>query len=168
MKRKKSAAVLLLAALMTGCGSESSSSPVRETSASVSASVTSADITSASLTSAGAVSEAEPGDTGSYRQISQEEALEIMRSESGCIILDVRREDEFAAGHIKGAICIPNETIEDTPPPQLPDKSQLILVYCRSGRRSKEASQKLADMGYTDIREFGGILTWQGETETGS
>ena len=103
---------------------------------------------------------------GSYRQISQEEAQEIMKREDGYLILDVRRQDEFDAGHIPGAVLIPNETIEDTPPPQLPDKDQLILIYCRSGNRSKQAAQKLADMGYTGIYEFGGINTWPGEIVT--
>lgn len=99
-----------------------------------------------------------------YEQITQEEAAKIMESESGYIILDVRTEQEYESGHIPNAICIPNESIGDSEPKQLPDKSQLILVYCRSGRRSKQAAQKLADMGYTNIREFGGINTWQGET----
>lgn len=87
-----------------------------------------------------------------------------MENESGYIILDVRTEQEYESGHIPNAICIPNESIGDSAPKQLPDKSQLILIYCRSGRRSKQAAQKFADMGYTNIREFGGINTWQGET----
>ncbi len=99
-----------------------------------------------------------------YQQITQEEAAEIMENESGYIILDVRTEQEYNGGHIPGAICVPNESISDAHPEQLPDKNRLILVYCRSGRRSKQAAQKLADMGYTDVREFGGINTWQGET----
>ncbi len=101
-----------------------------------------------------------------YKQISQEEAQRIMDEEEGYIILDVRRLDEFEEGHIPGAICVPNEEIVDTPPAELPDKDQLILVYCRSGRRSKEAAQKLADMGYSNICEFGGIMTWSGEIVT--
>lgn len=99
-----------------------------------------------------------------YKQITQEEAQKIMQSESGYIILDVRTAQEFSGGHIPNAINIPNESIETEPPKELPDKNQMILVYCRSGRRSKQAAQKLADMGYTDVREFGGINTWQGET----
>ena len=103
---------------------------------------------------------------GTYRQISQAEALEMMEREEGYVILDVRRQDEFDSGHIPGAILIPNEDIEDTPPAGLPDKGQLILVYCRSGNRSKQAAQKLADMGYTNVFEFGGINTWSGEIVT--
>ncbi len=98
----------------------------------------------------------------SYRQISQEDASSIMSSETGYIILDVRTQEEYDQGHIDGAICVPNESITGEDIPQLPDKSQLILVYCRSGRRSKEASQKLADMGYTNVMEFGGIIDWKG------
>ena len=89
----------------------------------------------------------------------------MMQKDDGHVVLDVRRPDEFDAGHIPGAVCIPNETITDTRPEQLPDTDQIILVYCRSGRRSKEAAQKLAGMGYKNVYEFGGIITWEGETE---
>ena len=105
--------------------------------------------------------------SGSYTQISQEEAVRMMAEDDGHVIVDVRREDEFESGHIPGAICIPNESIIDKEPEELPDKDQIILIYCRSGRRSKEASQKLYDMGYTRIYEFGGIIDWTGETVTG-
>ncbi len=101
----------------------------------------------------------------SYRQISMEAAVKLMAEEDGYIILDVRRADEFAAGHIPGAINVANESIGDQEIPELPDKDQLILVYCRSGNRSKQASQKLADLGYTNIVEFGGINDWPGEIE---
>jgi rhodanese-related sulfurtransferase len=101
-----------------------------------------------------------------YRSISMDEALRMMESESGYIILDVRRPDEFAAGHIPGAINVANETIGTAEIPELPDKNQLIFVYCRSGRRSKEAFEKLVKLGYTNIVEFGGILDWKGEIET--
>ena len=100
-----------------------------------------------------------------YRQITMDEAVAIMESESGYIILDVRRPDEFAAGHIPNAINVPNETIGMAEIPELPDKNQLIMVYCRSGRRSKEAAEKLVKLGYTNIVEFGGILDWKGEIE---
>lgn len=100
----------------------------------------------------------------SYRQVSMEEAINIMNNESGYIILDVRRPDEFAAGHIPNAINIPNEIIGTNELPELPNKNQLILIYCRSGRRSKEASEKLVALGYTNIVEFGGIIDWTGET----
>ena len=98
-----------------------------------------------------------------YTQISQEEAKEMMTRDDGHIIVDVRRDDEFAEGHIPGAICIPVESIEDEMPEELPDKEQIILIYCRSGRRSKVAAAKLGAMGYSNIYEFGGILDWTGE-----
>ena len=101
-----------------------------------------------------------------YYQITQEEARRRMKLDDGHIIIDVRREDEYAQGHIPGAILIPNESILDTPPAELPDYDQIILVYCRTGRRSKEASQKLADMGYTNVYEFGGITEWTGDIVT--
>ena len=100
-----------------------------------------------------------------YRQVSMEEAVQMMEDESGYVILDVRRPDEYAAGHIPGAINVANETIGTAEIPELPDKDQLILVYCRSGRRSKEASEKLVKLGYTNLVEFGGILDWKGEIE---
>ena len=100
-----------------------------------------------------------------YRQISMNEAVKMMKDEKNYIILDARRPDEFAEGHIPGAINIPNEEIGTVDIAELPDKSQLILVYCRSGRRSKDASEKLVKLGYTNIVEFGGILDWKGEIE---
>ena len=100
-----------------------------------------------------------------YKQISQDEAKEMMAKDDGHVIVDVRREDEYAEGHIPGAILIPNESIGENPPKELPDYGQIILVYCRSGRRSKEAAQKLADMGYSNVYEFGGIIDWTGEVE---
>ena len=99
----------------------------------------------------------------SYKQITQEKAKEMMAKDDGHIIVDVRRQDEYDEGHIPGALLIPNESITDKQPDELPDLNQIILIYCRSGRRSKEASQKLADMGYTNVYEFGGINTWTGE-----
>ena len=104
--------------------------------------------------------------TNTYRQISMDEAVDMMAQESGYVILDVRRPDEFAAGHIPNAINIANEAIGTDEIPELPDKDQLIMVYCRSGRRSKEAAEKLVKLGYTNIVEFGGILDWKGEIET--
>lgn len=100
----------------------------------------------------------------SYRQVSVDEAIAIMQSESNYIILDVRTNEEFREKHIPGAINVPNEVISDYAIPELPDKDQLILVYCRSGRRSKEAAEKLANIGYTNVVEFGGIIDWTGET----
>jgi len=98
-----------------------------------------------------------------YQQITQEKAKEMMQADDGHIIVDVRRQDEYDSGHIPGAKLIPNESIGTEQPKELPDLDQIILIYCRSGRRSKEASQKLADMGYTHIYEFGGIIDWTGE-----
>ena len=104
--------------------------------------------------------------TNTYRQITMDEAVDMMAQESDYIILDVRRPDEFAEGHIPNAINVPNETIGTDEIPELPNKDQLIMVYCRSGRRSKEASEKLVKLGYTNIVEFGGILDWKGEIVT--
>ena len=101
----------------------------------------------------------------SYTQISMEEAVAMMATEENYIILDVRTTEEFAEKHIPNAINIPNETIGSEELEELPDKNQLILVYCRSGNRSKQASEKLAALGYTNIYEFGGINDWTGELE---
>jgi len=102
----------------------------------------------------------------SYRQINTQQAVEMMSKEQGYIILDVRTQSEYTAGHIPGAILIPNETIGAGEIPALPDKNQLILVYCRSGNRSKQAAAKLVQLGYTNIVEFGGINSWTGEIAT--
>ena len=101
-----------------------------------------------------------------FRCISMHEAVDLMAQEDNYIILDVRTQEEFSAGHIPNAICIPNETIGKEPIPLLPDKEQLILVYCRSGNRSRQAANKLCLQGYTNIVEFGGILDWPGEIVT--
>ena len=102
----------------------------------------------------------------SYRQITMDEAVARMTEEKDYIILDVRTAAEYNEGHIPGAINIPNEAIGTDAIPELPDKDQLILVYCRSGNRSKQASEKLVKLGYTNVVEFGGIIDWPGETET--
>ena len=102
----------------------------------------------------------------SYKQISQDEAKKMMEQDDGHVIVDVRRPDEFAAGHITEAICIPNENIGTEQPEELPDLDQVILVYCRSGNRSKQAAQKLFNMGYTNVYEFGGIMSWTGDVVT--
>ena len=94
-----------------------------------------------------------------YEQISPQEAKKRMDNEEDVIILDVRTQEEYDSGHIKNAVCLPNEDILSEPD-ILPDKGQQILVYCRSGNRSKQAAQKLADMGYENVLEFGGILDW--------
>ena len=134
----------VLCMLLTACGngassSESAQSEVQTTTASAAA---------------------------AYQQITQEKAKEMMQADDGHIIVDVRRQDEYDSGHIPGAILILNESIGTEQPKELPDLDQVILIYCRSGRRSKEASQKLADMGYTNIYEFGGIIDWTGEVVT--
>ncbi len=100
-----------------------------------------------------------------YKQMDMSEAVGLMQTESDYIILDVRRNDEFSDGHIPGAINVPNESIGENEPEALPDKNQLILVYCRSGRRSKESAGKLVSLGYTNVVEIGGILDWTGEIE---
>ena len=92
----------------------------------------------------------------------------MMDKQADFILLDVRTAQEFADKHIPGAINIPNEAITGDPIAELPDKGQYIFVYCRSGNRSKQAAQKLADMGYTNVIEFGGINSWPGETVGGS
>ena len=95
-----------------------------------------------------------------YMQITAKEAKNIMDNETDYIILDVRTEEEFSEGHIDGAILIPDYEIADKAEKILTDKDQLILVYCRSGRRSKLAADSLVTMGYTNIKEFGGIIDW--------
>ncbi|MGI6012997.1 MAG: rhodanese-like domain-containing protein [Oscillospiraceae bacterium] len=105
------------------------------------------------------------GTDGSYQQITQEEAKEMMDTEE-VIILDVREQDEYDSGHIPGAVLLPVGTIdEDAAAKVIPEKDSIVLVYCRSGNRSKTASSTLADLGYTSIYEFGGINTWPYETE---
>ena len=99
----------------------------------------------------------------SYRQITQEEAQRLLKEEADYILLDVRTGEEYDEGHIPGAINIDNENIGTDELSELPDRDQLILVYCRRGRRSKQAAEKLAALGYTRVVEFGGIMTWPGE-----
>lgn len=143
MKIKKIISILLLTFLFTSCtGEQNSSNTTQNTNTSANTDYT----------------------LKTYRQITMNEAASIMKSEKDYIILDVRRPDEFSEGHIPNAINVPNEIIGTSEISELPNKNQLILVYCRSGRRSKEASQKLVDLGYTNIVEFGGILDWSGET----
>ncbi len=101
--------------------------------------------------------------SATFETITKEKAKEMMALDDGHIILDVRREDEFAEGHIPNAINIPNESIGSDPIEELSDLDQIILVYCRSGRRSKEAAGKLAALGYTNVYDFGGIIDWDGD-----
>ena len=96
----------------------------------------------------------------SYEQITQEEAKQIMDTTNGYILLDTRTREEYDQSHIPGALLIPHTEIAERAEAELPDKDQLILVYCRSGNRSKQASAVLAELGYTNVKEFGGINTW--------
>ena len=133
---------LLALMLLAGCGTTSTTPSTNETTSNETAS----------------------NETADYRQISMEDAVTMMAEEENYIILDVRTEAEYAERHIPNAINIPNESIGSEEIPDLPDKDQLILVYCRSGNRSKQAAEKLAALGYTNIVEFGGINDWPGET----
>lgn len=111
---------------------------------------------------------AAPAEEITYRQVNMDEAITMMEEGSGYIILDVRTPGEFEEKHIPGAINVANETIGTDEIPELPDKDQLILVYCRSGNRSKQAAEKLVALGYTNIVEFGGINDWPGEVVSGT
>ena len=106
------------------------------------------------------------GQQAVYENITAQQAKEVMDREEGYVILDVRTEEEYAQGHIPGAILIPDYEIEQKAERILTDKNQMILVYCRSGRRSKNAAVSLQKLGYTDIREFGGIIDWPYEIES--
>ena len=100
------------------------------------------------------------GNNVTYEQITPQQAKEIMDTEQDYIIVDARTEEEFTEGHIEDAILIPEYEIKDRAEKELPDKDALILVYCRSGRRSKIASEELVNLGYTNVKEFGGIIDW--------
>ena len=104
-------------------------------------------------------------DVAGYEMITAQQAKEIMDTQEGYVILDTRTQDEYETGHIPGAIVISHEEIKEKAEAVLSDKDQLILVYCRSGRRSKLAAQDLVDLGYTNVKEFGGIIDWPYETE---
>ena len=100
------------------------------------------------------------GNNATYEQITPQQAKEIMNTEQDYIIIDARTEEEFAEGHIEDAILIPEYEIKGRAEKELPDKDALILVYCRSGRRSKIASEELVKLVYTNVKEFGGIIDW--------
>lgn len=125
-------------------------------------------LTAALLLSGCTASPEESGGKINHQQVTAAEAVSLMDTEEEYIILDVRTREEYENEHIPGAICIPNETIGAKEIPELPDKNQLILVYCRSGNRSKQAAEKLAALGYTNIVEFGGIIDWPGDTVSGT
>lgn len=174
MKRRKSCVFLAAAAfclLLSGCAAPGGKAEITEQ-----------QDTEPPLTQTEAVTEAPGRETmpetapetapetqteaaGPYRQVSPEEAKRIMDTEKGYLILDVRTEEEYAEGHIPGAIVIPVEEIGERAEKELPDRGRLILVYCRGGVRSKVAAQTLAGLGYTNVVEFGGILSWPYETE---
>ena len=103
------------------------------------------------------------GGSATYDQISGAEAKALMDGESGYVIIDARTQEEYDEGHIPGAILIPDGEIADRAENELPDKDQMILVYCRSGRRSKIAAEELVKLGYTNVKEFGGIIDWEYE-----
>ena len=107
----------------------------------------------------------EAEETMTYVSITAAQAKQLMGTESDYVILDVRTEEEYNESHIPNAVLIPDYEIMEKAEQQLPDKNQLILVYCRSGRRSKNAAQALAELGYSNVKEFGGIIDWQYETE---
>ena len=111
----------------------------------------------------GCVGCSDAGGSATYEQISGAEAKALMDSESGYIIIDARTQEEYDQGHIPGAIMIPEYEIADRAEKELPDKDQLILVYCQSGRRSKIAAEELVKLGYTNVKEFGGIIDWEYE-----
>ena len=142
MKRMLCGAVLVLSTILASCGNNTSIGIIGG-----------ADGPTAIIV-------AEKGDKNMYKQISAKEAKELMDTEQDYIILDTREQDEFDEGHIPGAILIPYTEIADEAEAVLPDKDQLILVYCRSGRRSKIASDLLVVLGYTNVVEFGGIIDW--------
>ena len=103
------------------------------------------------------------GESALYKSISMHDAAALLESENDYLLLDVRTEQEYFSGHIPGAVCIPNEDIDENVAEALPDQEQVIFVYCRSGNRSKQAAEKLANLGYTNIVEIGGVKDWPGE-----
>lgn len=128
-----------------------------------------AALISAALTIAAVGCTAQPATaektTAEYRQVTAEEAKKLMDTGTGYVILDVRTEEEYAEGHIPNAVLLPDYEVAERAEKELPDKNQLILVYCRSGNRSKAASAALVRLGYTNVVEFGGIRNWPYETE---
>ena len=134
---KKILGIILLCILLTACGNDNGAKCPTE------------------------ILVAEQGEQAMYEQITAEDAKKIMDSGEECIILDVREQDEYDSGHIAGAILIPYTEIENKAEEIIPDNKMQILVYCRSGRRSKIAAESLVKMGYTNVKEFGGIVDWQ-------
>ena len=158
--------VLLLSAALTGCGAEEPELILVENSGGKTTS--SATEKSEGKTDATATTTAttETAEAEGYTRITMEDAKWYMSERDDFTIVDVRTPSEFREGHIPNAINVPNENIGNTELRQLPDKDRKLLVYCRSGRRSKEAAEKLAKLGYTKVMEFGGIIDWDGEVVT--
>ena len=146
----------MFSTLLLGCSSTSESTPDK-TNSTMKNNTAIADNTTTECNST-------TKESVTYMQIEANEAMKLMETESNYIILDVRTPEEYAELHIPDAINIPNESINNDDIPELPDKDQLILVYCRSGNRSKQAAEKLVNLGYTNIVEFGGIIDWPGDT----
>ena len=145
---QKILAVLMFAVMLTACGTEKS------------------EDNSISVSEPAETTETTEDPVHTYEQISAEDAKKLMDTESDYIIIDARTPEEFAERHIPNAILIPEYEIADRAPDELPDRDQLILVYCRSGRRSKIASTALVELGYTNVKEFGGIIDWPYDTVT--
>lgn len=154
---KRIACLILTGVLLTSVGCSSTANKVESTKVESTASSESQKDTAKKSDAA--------KKEGGYTHIDMETAKQMMANDDGHVIVDVRSQEEYNEGHIPGAIVIPNESIGTEQPKELPDLNQVILVYCRSGNRSRQASQKLADMGYTNVYEFGGIKDWTGETE---
>lgn len=142
---------LLAAMTLVACGTAASSGAV----------------SSAALPASGSASAASSSNTAAYRTLTPEEAKARMESEDPIIVLDVRTTAEYEEKHIEDALLLPNETIASEPPAELPDKDAEILIYCRSGNRSRQAAEKLIAMGYTNVYDFGGINSWPYETVSG-
>ena len=98
-------------------------------------------------------------DKAAYQKISAEEAYEMMASQE-VVVVDVRTQEEYDGGHIENAVLVPNESIVSEMPEAPPDKEATLLVYCRSGRRSKDAAEKLLELGYQSVYDFGGVIDW--------
>ena len=151
---KRIACLILTGVLLTSVGCSSTANKVESTKVESTASSESQKDTAKKSDAA--------KKEGGYTHIDMETAKKMMANDDGHVIVDVRSQEEYNEGHIPGAIVIPNESIGTEQPKELPDLEQVILVYCRSGNRSRQASQKLADMGYTNVYEFGGIKDWTG------
>ena len=158
--------VLLLSAALTGCGAEEPELILVENSGGKTTSSATEKSEGKTNTTAATTATTEAAEAEGYTRITMEDAKWYMSERDDFTIVDVRTPSEFREGHIPNAINVPNENIGNTELRQLPDKDRKLLVYCRSGRRSKEAAEKLAKLGYTKVMEFGGIIDWDGEVVT--